>query len=615
MRKRDFLIALSLFLSQILIAQIERIEPPNWWIGMKDSAVQIMLYGQNISELVATTEYKDVVIERSSRVQSPNYLFVDLVIKPGCIAGSIPIKLLKGTREIYSFPFPLFKREEDSSKRKGFNTTDVIYLITPDRFANGTVENDNDPEMPDKANRSEPFGRHGGDIEGILEHLDYIDTMGFTSIWLNPVLENNMSRHSYHGYAITDFYNVDPRFGTNESYKKLCDEAQKKNIKVIMDMVVNHCGLSHWWMKDMPADDWINYHNQSYQQTNHRKTINSDPYAAKEDLDIMSKGWFVRTMPDLNLTNPYLGTYMIQNAIWWIEYAGLSGIRMDTYPYPDEGYMGEWSKKIMNEYPLFNIAGEIWYDDPGVLSYWQKGKKNSNGYTSHLPALFDFPLQSSLQKSLNASSKWEDAWIFLYETLAKDFQYYDPTQMVVFADNHDMSRIYTQMEEDDAKNKMALAYVLTVRGIPQIYYGTEILASNEGTDSHGVIRSDFPGGWKDDDINAFTGEGLSEKQKNTKRFLQQILNWRKHSEVIHHGKTKHFVPENNIYVFFRYHQAKTVMIILNKNEQAVTLNLDRFRNILLDATKGTSIINGNEILLGAELQLPEPGPVIIEIDY
>lgn len=594
--------------------EIVRMEPPNWWTGMKDPHLQIMFYGKDIGKLKPSVTYKGVQIEKTSCPENPNYLFIDLIIEPDCNAGSLPILFHDAEKQVIKIDYPLLERQNGSAQRKGFNSSDAIYLITPDRFSNAIPENDNVAGMPDDANRSDAFGRHGGDLKGIANHFDYIADLGFTSIWLNPVLENNMPRHSYHGYAITDFYKTDPRFGTNESYKNLCTEASRRNIKVIKDMVLNHCGLEHWWMKDLPTKDWINYQGMPYVQTNHRKTLSTDPYAAEEDAALMMRGWFVRTMPDLNLTNHYLGKYMIQNSIWWIEYAGLSGIRMDTYPYPDEDYMSEWSRRIMEEYPYFNIVGEVWYEDPAILSFWQKGKNNTNGYVSYLPSLCDFPLQSALTKSLMTSKSWEDGWMSLYETLAKDFQYSDPQQMVVFADNHDMSRIYTQVKEDIAKFKMALAFIMTVRGIPQIYYGTEVLMSNRGTEDHGVIRSDFPGGWKGDTINAFIGTGLSEQQNDAQKFVQQLLNWRKDAGVIHHGKTKHFVPENNVYVFFRYDERNTVMIILNKNEQPVTLDLARFKSMLTGASAGRDVLSGNDIGLREKLLLHSAGPLIVEID-
>lgn len=614
MLKPSILILITLpWCSSIESQVIQKIEPPNWWVGMKDSSLQIMIYGENVGQLDVDIKYPGLTLQPASQTPSANYKFIDLVIKESCKPGQVYIHLTGKEGKVINIAYDLFERKTSSSSRKGFDNSDVVYLITPDRFANGDPSNDNMPGYEDTANRSEPFGRHGGDIQGIIDNLDYIKSMGFTALWLNPVLENNMPRHSYHGYAITNFYKTDPRFGDNELYRLLCQEASKRNIKVIMDMVVNHCGLHHWWIIDPPFPGWINFPQKPYIQTNHRKTLNSDPYASKEDMEIMTGGWFVRTMPDLNVTHHYMSKYLIQNTLWWIEYAGLSGIRMDTYPYPDEGFMARWAKSVMDEYPQFNIVGEIWYGDPDVISYWQQGKENDNGYNSYLPSLCDFPIQSALTKSITASSGWEDDWMPLYEMLARDFNYPDPENMLVFTDNHDMSRIYTQVDEDFSKYQMALTYILTTRGIPQIFYGTEILAGNKGTDNHGVIRSDFPGGWLDDEKSGFTGKALSTQQLEAQEFLKTLLNWRQKSEAVHHGKLMHFAPEKDIYVFFRYDDSDLIMVILNKNADPVVLDLDRFRSVLKGRNSGENVLTGEMLQLEKEFLLSGPGPMIIEI--
>lgn len=601
------------FLPTFLLAQsIDRIEPPFWWSGMKDPTLQILVHGKNLGRFKQATSHSvNVTVTGIATAANPDYLFIDLQLTYSHQDEVVPIILSDGTNDL-TINYPIKTRDPKSSSREGYNSTDVIYLITPDRFANADPTNDNLPDLQDKINRSDPLGRHGGDIGGVIQNLDYISDMGFTALWLNPVLENKMPRHSYHGYAITDFYKTDERFGSNEDYRELCQKASEKGIKVIMDMVVNHCGLEHWWMKAPPFSDWINYNDQPFQQTNHRKTISTDPYVSVHDKRVLFDGWFVRTMPDLNVRNKYLSKYLIQNTLWWIEYAGLSGIRMDTYPYPDEGFMADWSKAVMTEYPAFNITGEIWYDDPGVISYWQKGKTNTNGYTSWLPSLFDFPLQTAMSKSLTSSGGWEDNWMPLYEMLAKDFHYYDPFQMVVFADNHDMSRVFTQLGEDFNKFKLAMAYILTVRGIPQIYYGTEILMTNPGTDNHGVIRSDFPGGWNGDSTHAFTGSGLTPQQLEAKEFLKKLLNWRQDQKAIHTGRTIHFAPEKGVYAFIRFNTVNGVLVILNRNEQATTIQMDKFKEGFLGAKNGVEVITGKEITLTGELQLSHAGPMIVE---
>ncbi len=612
--KAIFCLVINLHLPCVFFSQtIDRIEPPNWWIGMKDQRLQIMLYGDSLGDLRAESTYKGIKILKSESPENKSYLFIDLEIKSKAKPGKVPIKLFKDKKEITQIEYSLLTRVNGSASRKGYNTEDVIYLITPDRFANGDPENDQIHGMKENPDRALKNGRHGGDIEGIRQNLDYISKMGFTAIWSNPVLENDMPKYSYHGYAITDFYKVDPRMGTNASYKDFCQEANQKGIKIIMDMILNHTGSSHWWMTNPPTKDWFNYYNQPYTETNHRKTIQADPYSAAEDLAILEDGWFVPTMPDMNVRNPWLANYLIENTIWWIEYAGLSGIRMDTYFYPDEDFMAEWSRRVMEEYPNFNITGEVWYENPSIVSYWQKGKQNSNGYVSYLPSLFDFPIQSALQKALLAPEDRDGGWLHLYEMLALDFQYANPMQLVVFPDNHDMTRIYTQLGEDQAKLKMALAYTLTIRGIPQIFYGTEVLMTSPPQRDDGLVRSDFPGGWIGDDKNAFSGQGLSTEQTDTQEFLRRILTWRKGATAIHHGQITHFVPQQGVYVFFRYDDHQKVMIILNKNVNITTLKLDRFKRILGDSITGTEIISGKTIDLNNEILLSGPGPMIVEI--
>ena len=602
------------FVCQVLIGQApDRIEPPNWWIGMKDPRLQILIYGKNIGSLNPKIKYKGVKLVRTVCPGNKNYLFIDLTINKKTKAGEVPILFYQENKQVMKIGYSLLRRDAGSAERMGFNTSDVIYLITPDRFADGDTTNDDVAGFSEKSNRTDKNGRHGGDLEGIRQHLDYIADLGFTTIWPNPILENNMPKYSYHGYAITDFYKVDPRMGTNESYKNFCHEASQKGLKVIMDMVINHCGLEHWWMKDPPTKDWINNYGGTYVQTNHRKTIQMDPYAAPEDHDVLTRGWFVPTMPDLNQDNPYLGTYLIQNAIWWIEYAGLAGIRMDTYVYPDEKYMSEWSERVMKEYPNFNIAGEVWHVNPAIVSHWQRGKSNANGYISYLPSLFDFPIQNALRNALMSPDGGDSGWAILYEMLAQDFQYANPKQLVVFADNHDMSRIFEQVDNDFAKFKMAIAFILTMRGIPEIYYGTEIEMTSPAKRDDGLIRSDFPGGWYGDEVNAFTGKGLTNQQKETQQYIRTVLEWRKGATVIQNGKLMQYVPEDEIYVFFRYSETEKVMVVLNKNEKPVTLHLGRFKTMLDLPTRGTEIISGKEMELKDSIMLQGPGPLIIDI--
>jgi neopullulanase len=614
--KKQFLLSLATILFSFSIfaqSKIERIEPPNWWADMKNPKVQLLIYGKDIRDLNPKIDYKGISIQQVIKVESPNYLFVDLYISESAKPGKISILFQEKGKTILSENWELQARDGTGADRIGFNSTDVLYLITPDRFANGDPSNDMITGMKEKPNRSNIGGRHGGDIEGMRQHLDYIADLGFTAIWLNPVLENDMEKYSYHGYSTTDFYKVDPRFGTNESYRSLAKEADSKGVKLIMDMIVNHCGSFHWWMDDLPSQDWINQWPE-YTQTNHRKSVVQDPYASTLDKKIFTDGWFVPTMPDLNQRNPLMANYLTQNAIWWIEYLGLAGIRMDTYPYPDMEYMTEWTKRVMEEYPNFNVVGEEWNEMPSIVAYWQQEKENANGYTSSLRSLMDFPLQAALSSALKKKESGTDGWIKLYEMLGQDFIYAAPEEMVVFPDNHDMSRIFTQMNEDYDKFKNAIVHTLTIRGVPQIYYGTEVLMKNPGTTDHGIIRSDFPGGWTGDTTNAFTGEGLTSQQLDAQAFIKKILNWRKNQPVIHTGELLHFIPEKGVYVFFRYNENKKVMIILNKNEQAYTLQLDRFSEIMDGVSKAKDILTDKSFNLNDSIELTAKQPMILELD-
>lgn len=481
---------------------------------MKKPVVQLLIYGEKIGDLNPAVEYPGVSIEQVIKVKNLNYLFVNLKIEKAAQPGTLQLHFSKDGKRIESHDWQLLQREPGSAQRPGFDNSDVLYLIMPDRFANGDPSNDAVAGMREKPNRSFPGGRHGGDIEGIRQHLNYIKDMGFTAIWVNPVLENDMERYSYHGYSTTDFYKVDPRFGTNEDYRQLALEAKSKGIRFIMDMIVNHCGSEHWWMKDLPSDDWLNTW-ETYTETNHRKSTLQDPYVSSFDKKRFTDGWFVPSMPDLNQRNELMANYLTQNSIWWVEYAALSGIRMDTYPYPDEDYMSEWTRRIMEEYPNFNIVGEEWNENPTIVSYWQKGKQNPNSYTSHLKTLMDFPVQMALAKALQPDGNWQ----ILYEMLAQDFLYPNPYDLVTLPDNHDMPRFFAQVGEDFGLFKLGVAFTLTTRGIPQIFYGTEILMSSPRERNDGLIRSDFPGGWAGDKVNAFTGEGLSKQQLEARDFL------------------------------------------------------------------------------------------------
>ncbi|WP_339917229.1 glycoside hydrolase family 13 protein [Yeosuana marina] len=597
---------------------IQRLEPSNWWIGFKNSKLELLVHEDDISKATPEISYDGVSIEKVSKGTSPNYLFIDLNISESTKPGkfNIVFKFENGEQKIQTYE--LKSRTKSAEDYIGFNSSDAIYLITPDRFANGDTSNDVNLNLEETTiNRQDDYARHGGDIKGIINHLDYINDMGFTAIWPCPLLTNDMPRTSYHGYAMTDFYQVDPRFGTLSEYKELADKAREKGVKLIMDQVVNHCGSEHWWMKDLPFSDWVNQqksfeNHTQLKNSNHRRTSNQDLYASEKDKHEMSDGWFVPAMPDLNQKNPHMATYLIQNSIWWVETLGLGGIRQDTYPYSDKTFLSHWAGAIMTEYPNFSIVGEEWSYNPLIVGYWQKGMNNKDGYESNLRSPMDFPMQRNIVNGLNEDEQWDRGFVKMYEGLANDFHYAKPEDFMIFADNHDMSRIFTQLHEDAVKTKMALAYVFTVPRITQFYYGTEILMSDSAKPGdHGLIRSDFPGGWEGDAVNAFTGEGLTDAQKNMQLFVKKLVNYRKHSNAIHEGKTIHFAPENGVYVLFRVLDDEIVINILNKNKQETTLDLSRFEEIGLKGKSVKNIITDEVFEWGDTLELKQEGALLL----
>jgi glycosidase len=597
-------------------AQIEKVEPPNWWVDMNHDQLELLIYGKDIAQFTASVDNENIEIIEVKKTGNSNYLFLNLDLSKAT-SGKFNINFSKkGKRTDYSVSYELKERTQDSKLREGFNSSDAIYLITPDRFANSDVSNDIVKTMNEKTiDRNDGYGRHGGDIKGITDHLDYIDEMGFTAIWPTPLLTNDMKESSYHGYAMTDFYQVDPRFGTLEDYKDLAKSAKNKGIKLIIDQVANHIGIEHWWMKDLPAKDWINYQDEFLKDnlviTNHRRTTNQDAYASVKDKNLMSEGWFVSTMPDLNQRNPLLANYLIQNSIWWIETLDLSGIRQDTYPYPDKKFMADWAGAIMDEYPNFSIVGEEWSTNPLLVGYWQQGANNKDGYESNLTSTMDFPMQKAIVDALNEAEGWDKGFVKMYEGLANDFSYANPEKIMIFPDNHDMDRIFTQLKENVVNTKMALGYMLALPRIPQLYYGTEVLIENSAKPGdHGLIRTDFPGGWKDDNSNGFTGEGLTSNQAEMQSFLKKVLNYRKSSEAIHSGKTIHFAPENGVYVLFRIKNDEIVTVILNKNEQPISLNLSRFEEVGLAGKIVKNIITGETFIFENNLQINSKGVLL-----
>ena len=606
--KNKILLIILLVSSISYSQQIERIEPPFWWEGFKNTSLQLLIYGENISNLDFKIKSDIVELVSVEKAENPNYIFLNLEVNDKGISGDFDIDYGEN-----SIKYNINKKELDSENHFGFSSSDVLCLITPDRFINGDYTNDNHPDMLEKATRG-PWGRHGGDLKGINDNLNYLIDLGYTAIWLNPILENNMIKSSYHGYSTTDYYKVDPRFGSNEEFKNLTKKADKMGVKMVMDIIPNHSGSEHWFVKDPPFSNWLNFNN-SYSQTTHRRQTVQDIHASEYDKKHFSDGWFVETMPDLNQKNKFMSTYLIQNAIWWIEYSGIKGYRVDTYPYADKNFMSDWTYEIMNEYPNFNIVGEEWSDTPIITSYWQAGKTNHDGYISYLPSLMDFPLQISFSEALNDEITWGKGFVKPYRTIAYDFLYGDPYNLVVFPDNHDMTRFLTQVDNDLNLFKMGLVFYTTVRGIPQFYYGTEVLMnSNDNPRSHDVIRSEFPGGWKDHKVSALTGMGLTSDQIEFQNFFKRLLNWRKNNKVIHEGKFIHFTPKEQveIYSYFRILGDKIVWTIFNRKEETQTIKLDKYQEVLKGKSKGYDVINDKTIDL-SNLKISPKSALIIEI--
>ena len=605
-------------------AQLERVEPLNWWIGFKDQSLQLLVKEDKIGSSTPKISYAGVTIDKVNKADSPNYLFIDLTIAESTKVGKFDIvfKFDDGTEKRHTYE--LKDKSKPSEEYIGFNSSDAIFLITPDRFANGDESNDIVEGLNEtKIDRKDNYARHGGDLRGIINHLDYIHDLGYTSIWPTPVLMNDMHRGSYHGYAITDYHKVDPRFGTLEDYKELSSKLKEKGMSLIMDQVANHCGLEHWWMKDLPFKDWVN-NQKNYEDniddwtweknigSNHRRTTNQDSYASENDKNGNADGWFVSAMPDLNQRNPFMAKYIIQNSIWWIETLELGGIRQDTYPYPDKDFMANWAGAIMNEYPNFSIVGEEWSLNPLLVGYWQTGHNNKDGYESNLRSTMDFPMQRAIVDALNEEESWDKGLVKMYEGLANDFSYTTPEDIMIFPDNHDMSRIHTQLNEDVANTKMALGYLLSLPRIAQVYYGTEILMNDTANPGdHGLIRTDFPGGWKGDKVNAFNGEGLTDNQKDMQTFMKKVLNYRKSSKAIHEGKTVHFAPFMGTYTLFRILDDEVVVVMINKNEKPMTIDLKRFKEIGLAGKTLTNVITDEEFQWNDSITFDKKGIIIL----
>ena len=635
----SFMLLMSSVMSMTAAVNVSRIEPTDWFVGMKDASLQLMVYGKDIKNAEVSVNYPGVKIDSVARLESPNYLLVYLNLKDAK-AGEMVLNFKQG-KQSKKVKYQLKDREMAGEKRMGFTNEDVLYMLMPDRFANGNPKNDVLKTMRDKnCDRHAPSLRHGGDLEGIRQHLDYFTQLGVTALWFTPVLENDSpgdgKSSSYHGYATTDYYKVDPRFGTNAEYKRLIDEAHQKGLKIVMDMIFNHCGFEHPWIADMPSKDWFNcpewllpeYQtpehvkkigtvdgartvNDMYRQTSYKLTPVLDPYASKVDMEETVDGWFVPSMPDLNQRNPHVIKYLIQNSEWWIETVGIDGIRMDTYPYADRDAMALWMKTLNNEYPNFNTVGETWVTEPAYTAAWQKDSKLSEK-NSYLKTVMDFAFFDRINSAKNEETDdWWNGMNRLYNVFCYDYLYPNPKSVMAFIENHDTDRFLGE-GKDTVALKQALALLLTINRTPQLYYGTEVLMNGTKSVTDGNVRKDFPGGWADDKHNAFTEEGRTQAENQMFKWLSNLLHWRQGNKVVTKGKQTQFCPYKGVYVIARQYQGKTVMTIINGKKEANELDVTRYAEIIGSHEKATDVTNGRTVLINKNVKLRPRQAMILE---
>lgn len=614
---RHLLIALLMillvpfFLSAKDIEKEIKIEPAFWWSDMRNPELQLMIHGTNIADYQASVSTSGIHVNQCIRLDSPNYLIVYLELKKAK-PGRFDIIFTKG-KDHFTYSYELKSRRVDADKVKGFDSSDVLYLIMPDRFANGDPGNDQIPMRTKyKIDREDPNARHGGDLVGIEQHLDYIKNLGVTAIWLNPVLENDMEGGSYHGYATTDYYRIDPRLGTNEEYVHLIEKAHQKGLRVVMDMIFNHCGSDHPWMKDIPNYDWFNNLNH-YVQTNHDKEAYFDPYISEYDKNTLLNGWFVPTMPDLNQKNPHVAKYLIQNSIWWIEYAGIDGIRQDTYPYADANMMRRWCNEIMTEYPDFNIVGESWMNFTIGSAYWQKGSRLNFGEDTGLKTVMDFNLMEIAGSAFSEDTGDQNGLHDIFMHMCYDYVYADIFHVLRFLENHDTDRFLKKMPTNLDAFKQAVTFLLTIPGIPQLYYGQELLMNGTKNKSDGYVRRDVPGGWPGDKTNWFESTGRSAIQNEAWDFVQKVLKWRQKNEAISKGSMKHFMLNQGVYVYQRNYNGKSVLVVLNGSSKNVTLPLDRYAEVLQNKIEGKDVLTGKIVTFGKILNLLPKEILLLEL--
>lgn len=613
--KLSILACCLLWASAQLYAQLpglERVEPSFWWVGMTNPKLQLIVHGDRIASRDVQLSYPGVELIKVHKVENPNYLFLDLEISESASAGTFPIEFIRRGKKKLTFGYELKERDSSPGRIQGVTSQDFIYLIMPDRFANGDPSNDIVKGMQETTiKRDSLYYRHGGDIPGIIDRLDYLQELGVTALWLNPVLENDQPAASYHGYANTENYRIDRRLGTNELYRQLANELQQRDMKLIKDLVHNHVGDRHWTVKDLPSQDWIHQWPE-FTRTTYKDQVKYDPYASEADKKLMTEGWFDTHMPDMNQDNPFVRNYFTQSHIWWIEYAGLDGFRLDTYAYNNLDFMAEWARAIKREYPDFTFFGETWVHGVPSQAYFSGGKTVNQELNTELPGVTDFQTYYGINEALNGKWGWTEGVNQLYSAIASDYQYQDPARNVVFLDNHDLSRFYSVVGEDFNKFRSGIAWLLTTRGIPQMYYGTEILMKNFA-EPDGKVREDFKGGWQGDAVNKFTAAGRNEQENEAFNYVKKLADYRKNNEVLQSGKMMQFVPEDELYVYFRYNADKTVMVVMNTAEKEKTLTTARFKERMKGFAAAANIVTDETITALDTLKVLAKSTLVLEL--
>jgi glycosidase len=615
MKIKLIVFSLMIFSTTTLLAQmpsLERVEPMFWWVGMKNPKLQLIVHGNKIAERNVKFNYPGVKLVQVHKVENPNYLFLDLEITAVAKPGAFNIVFSKQGTQSLQYKYELKTRDRSPNRAQGVTSKDLIYLIMPDRFSNGDPSNDSKPGMLETGvNRNQMYARHGGDIQGLMNHLDYLKDLGVTTIWLTPEIENDEPHASYHGYAVTSHYKADPRFGTNELYKAYVEKCHAMGLKVIKDLVHNHAGTEGYTIADMPMKSWVHQW-PKFTKSNFRDAAVEDPHASAIDKKTMLDGWFDNRMADLNESNPYVQNYLTQNHIWWVEYAGVDGFRLDTYPYNDAAYMADWAKKVKAEFPHLSIFGETLVSSVASQAFFTQGNTVNRGFDTQLPGVTDSQMKDAIAEALNGKEGWTDGVNRLYAVVAQDFMYQDATRNVVFLDNHDMSRFLSVVNEDFTKYKSGMALLLTMRGIPQMYYGDEILMKGK-SDPDGLVREDFPGGWPEDKVNKFIAGGRTEKENEAFNYVRTLANYRKKTTALQTGKLMQYLPEKGIYAYFRYDTKKTVMVIYNGSEEANELNTERFNERTAGFEGAINIITGETINSLAHLKIPAKTTLVLEL--